>query len=171
MIPPPEGMSETDYETIEAAVTETVRGRWFLAEYARRSRVDEMRQMLDGLARLEQVVREQQAQPADPSVRLLIQRLKEVTQALDRMAGEMRAEGLADKFSAAVEAQARAVAGLLRLNSPSTNPQRAPEPRRAALPEPEPEKSPDQSSSGDARHSLLERLDKLPISEKLALFA
>ena len=42
-ITPPEGISEGDYEAIEAAVVETVRGRWFLAEYARRSRVDEVR--------------------------------------------------------------------------------------------------------------------------------
>ncbi len=49
MIPPPEGLSADDYDAIEAAVIETVRGRWFLAEYTRRSRVDEMRQMLDGL--------------------------------------------------------------------------------------------------------------------------
>ncbi len=65
MIPPPEGLSAEDYDAIEEAVVETVRGRWFLAEYTRRSRVDEMRQMLDGLAKLEQTVREQHL-PADP---------------------------------------------------------------------------------------------------------
>ena len=33
--PPP---TEADYEAIAAAVMETVRGRWFLGEYARRNR-------------------------------------------------------------------------------------------------------------------------------------
>ena len=46
-LPPPQGMSEHDYETIEAAVTETVRGRWFLGEFARRNRTAELRQLLD----------------------------------------------------------------------------------------------------------------------------
>ena len=102
MITPPEGLNEADYDTIEAAVMETVRGRWFLAEFARRSRVDEMRQVLDAFARLEQVVREQQTSPADPSIRLLVQRLKDVAQSLDRMVAEMRAQGLDEQFCAGI---------------------------------------------------------------------
>ena len=115
-ITPPEGLSEDDYEAIEAAVLETVRGRWFLAEYARRSRADEMRQLLDAVGRLEQVVVEQRTLPADPAIRLLVQRLKEVSTHLDGLAGEMRAHGTEADFCARIEAQARAVGGLLRLN-------------------------------------------------------
>jgi hypothetical protein len=174
MIAPPEGMSEADYETIEAAVMETVRGRWFLAEFARRSRVDEMRQMLDALGRLEEVVREQHAQPADPSIRLLVQRLKEVAQGLDRMVAEMRAGGLDERFCAGIESQARAVSGLLRLNNSAALPA-VPESRRpAALPEATPEAAPkpiDSRASYEARHAALARLDRLSIGEKLALFA
>lgn len=114
MIPPPEGLSAEDYDAIEAAVVETVRGRWFLAEYARRSRVEEVRQMLDGLARLELTVREQQQLPADPSIRLLVQRLKDVSQKLETIAGGMRADGVEAHYCADVETQARAVSGLLR---------------------------------------------------------
>ena len=171
MIAPPEGLNEADYETIEAAVMETVRGRWFMAEFARRGRVDEMRQMLDAFARLEQVVREQQAAPADPSIRLLVQRLKEVAQSLDRMAAEMRGQGLAEGFCAAIETQARAVCGLLRLNNPAVLPQ---EPSRLpALPEATQERAekPHISTlSQEARRAALRRLDELPIGEKLALF-
>ncbi len=169
MIAPPEGLNEADYETIEAAVMETVRGRWFLAEFARRSRVDEMRQMLDAFARLEQVVREQQPSAADPSIRLLVQRLKDVAQSLDRMAAEMRVGGLDERFSAGIEMQARAVSGLLRLNHPAAL---APEPL-PALPEatPQPAQKPhDSRLSREARRAALGRLDQLSIAEKLVLF-
>lgn len=118
-IPPPEGITEEDYEAIEAAVVETVRGRWFLNEFARRSRADEMGQMLDAMARLEQVVTEQRVQPADPSIRLLVQRLKEVAQQLDGLAAQMRVAGQDEGFCARIEAQARAVSGVLRLNGPA----------------------------------------------------
>ncbi|MGL4324017.1 MAG: hypothetical protein ACRCTD_08240 [Beijerinckiaceae bacterium] len=42
-----------DYEAILAAVSETPRGRWFLAEYARRNRAADTTQVLDQIARLE----------------------------------------------------------------------------------------------------------------------
>jgi hypothetical protein len=54
-------LSDSDYAEIEAAVMETARGRWFLAEYARRNRQADTRMLLDALARLEQVVREERA--------------------------------------------------------------------------------------------------------------
>jgi hypothetical protein len=171
MIAPPEGLNEADYDTIEAAVMETARGRWFLAEFARRSRVDETRQILDAFARLEQVVREQQASPADPSIRLLVQRLKDVSQSLGGMVAEMRTQGLDEKFCAGIEAQARAVSGLLRLNNPPPLPRREPPP---ALPEtvPQPGQKPQVLRlSQEAQRVALERLDQLSIAEKLALFA
>jgi hypothetical protein len=46
-------LSETDYEVICAAVTETERGRWFLTEYARRNRHADTEQVLAAIARLE----------------------------------------------------------------------------------------------------------------------
>lgn len=170
MIAPPKGLNEDDYETIEAAVMETVRGRWFLAEFARRSRVDEMRQLLGAFARLEQVVCER-ASAADPSIRLLVQRLKDVAQSLDRMVAEMRAQGLDERFCAGVEMQARAVSGLLRLNNPSALPPRREPP--PALPEATPQsaqKTHVSRLSHEARRAALQRLDQLPIAEKLALF-
>lgn len=47
-----------DYETIEAAVLETARGRWFLAEHARRERAAERAQLMFSVQRLERVAHE-----------------------------------------------------------------------------------------------------------------
>jgi hypothetical protein len=54
-------LSDSDYDAIEAAVMETARGRWFLAEFARRNRHADTRMLLDALARLETVIREERA--------------------------------------------------------------------------------------------------------------
>ena len=122
-IPPPEGMTEVDYDAIEAAVTETVRGRWFLNEFARRTRAGEMRQVLDAMARIETRIESAAIQPAlpsaDPSVRMLIQRIKEIAGHLDGLSQEMREEGIEARFAAAVEDQARAVSGMMRSAAPA----------------------------------------------------
>jgi hypothetical protein len=44
-----------DYEQIEAAVLETARGRWFLAEHARRERASERARLMFSVQRLERV--------------------------------------------------------------------------------------------------------------------
>ncbi|MGE3874424.1 MAG: hypothetical protein AB7F74_15865 [Parvibaculaceae bacterium] len=43
------------YEAIESAVMESARGRWFLAEYARRNRAADTTMLLDALKKLEDV--------------------------------------------------------------------------------------------------------------------
>ena len=113
---PPHGMSEVDYATIEAAVTETVRGRWFLNEFARRNRAAELRQLLDAMARIESAVGAGTSAlpPADPSIRLLMQRIKDIAGQLDTISREMREAGVDERFAAAVEKEARAVAGMMR---------------------------------------------------------
>ena len=181
-VPPPQGVSEADYEAIEAAVTETVRGRWFLSEFARRNRSGEMRQLLDAMGRLEGTIAQRQnalPPPADPSIRLLMQRVKEIAGQLDMLSIDLREAGVDERFAAAVEKQARAVSGMMR-GAPVTKPaapmakQTAPlavtaapvqalEPRALA---PSREIAPD-----DPRLALLADLDALPFAEKLALFA
>jgi hypothetical protein len=47
---------EVDFETIEAAVMETARGRWFLREYARRNRNADTQAVLEAVARLREEV-------------------------------------------------------------------------------------------------------------------
>lgn len=49
-------LSQTDYDAIEAAVMETARGRWFMAEYAKRNRQADTQQLLTAIGRIERVV-------------------------------------------------------------------------------------------------------------------
>lgn len=58
---PPELMplNEADYQAIEAAVVETNRGRWFLAEYAKRNRNADTKVLLAALERIEHTIRSQ----------------------------------------------------------------------------------------------------------------
>jgi chemotaxis protein CheZ len=55
-LPVPAPISDADYEAIEGAVMETARGRWFLAEYARRNRHADTTMLLKALDRIEAVV-------------------------------------------------------------------------------------------------------------------
>jgi chemotaxis regulatin CheY-phosphate phosphatase CheZ len=50
-------LSQSDYEAIEAAVMETARGRWFVAEFARRNRQADTTMLLAALERIEAAVR------------------------------------------------------------------------------------------------------------------
>src|SRR6202521_1206481 len=55
--PPLMPLSEADYEAIEAAVMETGRGRWFLAEFARRNRHADTKMLLAAIDRPEAAMR------------------------------------------------------------------------------------------------------------------
>jgi len=50
-------LSVADFEAIEAAVMETSRGRWFLAEFARRNRTADTGILLEALSRIEKSVK------------------------------------------------------------------------------------------------------------------
>lgn len=52
----PANLTPDDYEAIESAVMETVRGRWFLMEFPRRNRTQEMTEIRETLARLERAM-------------------------------------------------------------------------------------------------------------------
>lgn len=58
-------ISEAEYADIESAVLETMRGRWFLAEYARRNRHADTILLLAGLERLGAAVRAGSDMPLD----------------------------------------------------------------------------------------------------------
>ena len=64
MTVPPEGISPEDFERVEAAVMETERGRWFLAEFARRVRAEGAQRILSAIDRLEARMAEAQASEA-----------------------------------------------------------------------------------------------------------
>ena len=59
-----------DYEAIEEAVMETARGRWFLAEYARRHRQADTLAIVDRLDRIERTVNRQRKVPDVDRIRL-----------------------------------------------------------------------------------------------------
>jgi hypothetical protein len=67
---PPSLPAEADYEEVHAALMATVRGRWFLAEHARRNRHADTHLLLDAMARIEGVIRAGQARDAGQSVRI-----------------------------------------------------------------------------------------------------
>src|SRR4051794_32313482 len=65
-LPIPAPLSEVDYEQIEGAVMETARGRWFLAEYARRNRNADTTMLLKALDRIEGAMRgERSVEPVE----------------------------------------------------------------------------------------------------------
>ena len=110
---PPTGLYPEDYERIEAAVMETVRGRWFLLEYARRQRAEETERLVVAVDRLERVAARVEAQEAAADWRLprrLVERAQEFARTL-RASGvdEMlcaQADALAEQFSKLLDAPA-----------------------------------------------------------------
>ena len=62
-------LNQADYAAIEEAVLETARGRWFLAEYARRNRQSDTQMLLTAIARLEDVIRSHSAVDAADRLR------------------------------------------------------------------------------------------------------
>src|SRR6185312_9884957 len=55
--------SEEDYDAIREAFMETARGRWFLDEYARRSRNADTSMVLDAMSRIEETLAAQRQPP------------------------------------------------------------------------------------------------------------
>jgi hypothetical protein len=74
-----------DYEAIEAAVMETEKGRWFLAEYARRNRAADTLTVLDAVAGLERLLRRERRPDID-RIRLDVGEMKD---AIDRTKSEI----------------------------------------------------------------------------------
>lgn len=103
---PPTGLYPEDYERIEAAVMETVRGRWFLLEYARRQRAEETERLIVAVDRLERVAARVEEQEAAADWRLplrLVERAQEFSQTL-RASGVdealcAQADALVEQFS------------------------------------------------------------------------
>jgi chemotaxis protein CheZ len=80
--------TEADYEAICAAVMETARGRWFLAEYAKRNRHADTETVLNAIARLESAIRG--GREASPAERMRFD-LIEMANAISRTKAEIAA--------------------------------------------------------------------------------
>jgi chemotaxis protein CheZ len=88
MPPVPMPLSEADYEAIEAAVVETNRGRWFLAEYARRNRHADTKMLLTAIDRLEAAIRGERTAESVDRIRF---DLVEMAKAIARTKAEIAA--------------------------------------------------------------------------------
>ncbi len=72
-----------DFEEIESAVMETTRGRWFLTEFARRTRAADTKILLGAIRRLEdQLLAMPVATPANPDIDKLVRNAEEEMQRL-----------------------------------------------------------------------------------------
>jgi hypothetical protein len=99
-------LSETDYETIAAAVMETSRGRWFMAEYARRNRQADTTQLLAAIGRIERAVgltSQQIVAPSEHGLREAAALIVDLRVDLERISGKAgeTASGLAARIEAA----------------------------------------------------------------------
>lgn len=65
---PTEILPKEDYDAIEGAVMETARGRWFLAEYARRHRVADTEMLMGAISKLERSLSDQSSLAAPTSI-------------------------------------------------------------------------------------------------------
>ena len=82
--------ADEDYDAIYATVIETVRGRWFLEEFAKRNRNAETGAILSAIERIEAVIRGDRTQQAHQSFRL---ELLEMAKAITDVRAEVPAVG------------------------------------------------------------------------------
>jgi Phosphotransferase enzyme family len=135
---PPTGLTDADFESIESAVMESQRGRWFLAEFARRRRVEDAARVLAAIDRLEaramrgEIERARlrvESERAAEVIRQLAQVLKDLrplaeargrSNLLAKRAGPVRQEsakarGLEQRFAALVELDGQTLEDELKL--------------------------------------------------------
>ncbi len=89
---PPGPLLEADYEAIEAAVMETDKGRWFLAEFARRNRVADTEKVLGAIGGLERILKRERRPDAD-RIRLDIGEMKEAIERTKREIAQVKLDG------------------------------------------------------------------------------
>lgn len=112
---PPEGISESDYETIEDAVMETARGRWFLKEYARRMRASETASLHAALERIERIVTLTHAPRADAQAQLQMRAgMEGICERLFDISWYMRERGFTGSICASIDEEARQLASLTK---------------------------------------------------------
>ncbi len=85
---PPALPAEGDYDAIRSAVMQSVRGRWFLEEYAKRNRQSDTLAVLAAIARIEAMIRGERNQHAYQTVRAdLLDMAKTIAQTRAEVAG------------------------------------------------------------------------------------
>ena len=74
--------SEHDFESIENAVLETPRGRWFLAEYSRRNHQTDNEFLLLSLRRLENLLNQKSASPEAHDLLMAAAKILDITETI-----------------------------------------------------------------------------------------
>jgi len=109
------GFTNTDFEAIEAAVLNTARGRWFLAEHARRNRAADTHTLLDAIRRLEtglgvkarsSITPETVAEIDEVAKSLAVAKV-ELTQVASEIAGEVSSRRVLDALVRLANAEER----------------------------------------------------------------
>jgi hypothetical protein len=120
-----------DFEAIEAAVMETARGRWFLAEYARRMRAAETAKLLEAVTRIERTLRASERElHQEPDALIgpeMGQAVAAVQERLSEIAWSLRERGFDERACGQIEAQARALRRLAETHGPGSTEETAPE--------------------------------------------
>jgi hypothetical protein len=106
---PPALPADADYDALCEALMASSRGRWFLEEYAKRNRNADTGLVLDAIARVEAVVRSEQAHQASQGVRIellemartIAQTRADVAEAKPERNASPSAESGTDAFAAA----------------------------------------------------------------------
>jgi hypothetical protein len=106
---PPALPPDADYDALCEALMASARGRWFLEEYAKRNRNADTGLVLDAIARVEAVVRSEQAHQASQGVRIellemartIAQTRADVAEAKPERTGSPSAASGTDVFAAA----------------------------------------------------------------------
>lgn len=168
----PPGLVNSDFNDIHAAVMETARGRWFLAEYARRNRTTDTRMVLDAVNRLENLMRvAPSAALASPMATFgqFAATAGQIAERLQDITWDLREKGFSDDVCAAVDRQAAAVLGLARRLHGEPG---APEYPALQLQPAMLCGVPGTASINHCSRSseALAQLDALPLAEKLAMF-
>ncbi len=105
---PPAPAAQGDYDAICAALMHTERGRWFLQEYARRSRGADTQILLGAIERIESVVRAEGNRQAHQSFRSdLLEMAKAITRTRAEVA-EIKSQATIRIDSAGLESQSSA---------------------------------------------------------------
>jgi hypothetical protein len=150
---PPAAPSEDEYQTFCAALSASARGRAFLAEYARRHRGADTDRLLAALARLEALMRRQQAdaQPAREALSGLLAAIGAARPEIAASALPARAAKLAQLIGL-IE---RKIEALAQAPPPPPPPEPGGEARLAVVPPPEQPELPIPSPSAGERRLTL----------------
>ena len=106
MVKLPIGVTESDFDNIEGAVMETVKGRWFLAEYARRLRTQELSHVLSAVTRLESRMAHHDMPPAFRDPEPLARLAGDLGERLRTLSWAMREQDLAPDVCEAILSEA-----------------------------------------------------------------